>query len=303
LTPRRSKHAYSKFAYKARSLCWKLVRAASREATFATRHGRLTVDTGDRTIARSLFCHGDYELDWMLRTTEHLRSLGQLPAKGTGTILDAGANMGVTSVGMLYNGEFERAVAVEPDPRNFELLQRNMQQNGFAARSVCVHAALSDRLGKLELELSETNFGDHRVRAPGAVPDDGKFGESGRRVLSVDSRTLDDVVAGLPPEFSSSVALLWMDVQGHEGYALTGARKTLAAGIPVATEIWPYGIARAGMAREPFCALVKSLWPYYWMLRGPGRVRRFVRYPSAIFDTVFDEIGPDGAYENVLFTL
>jgi hypothetical protein len=38
------------------------------------------------------------------------------------------------------------------------------------------------------------------------------------------------------------------------------------------------------------------------MLRGPGRAKRFVRYPSAIFDTVFDEIGPDGAYENVLFT-
>ncbi|MBI3817130.1 MAG: FkbM family methyltransferase [Planctomycetes bacterium] len=282
---------------------WKIARKCLRSVTVDTRHGKLTVDTRDRYIAKSLYCKREYEIDLMLQTTAHLRACGLLPEKGRGTVLDIGANMGVSSVGFLYNHEFERAVAVEPDPRNFDLLKRNMQQNGFGERSLCLQYALSDRAGKLEFELSESNFGDHRVRVAGAGADKADlYQEKGRRVIEVETVTLDALLQSLPGAFRDSLALVWMDVQGFEGFVYRGGRGIFASPIPVATEIWPYGIRRAGMTREEFCDIIRSTWPHYWMLRGQRKKKHFVKYPTSIFDTVFDEIGFEGAYENVLLT-
>ena len=36
-----------------------------------------------------------------------------------------------------------------------------------------------------------------------------------------------------------------MDVQGYEGYILTGAKNTLQFTPPLVTEFWPYGMKRA----------------------------------------------------------
>lgn len=287
---------------KLRSLLWKLHRLAGETATFRTRHGILTVDTSDRTIARSLYCNRAYELDWMLEVASHLRSTGHLPAKGRGTVVDLGANMGVTSVGWLHVGEFERAIAVEPDPRNFALLERNLAQNGFASRAVCLQCAVGDRDGVLAFERSDTNFGDHRVRlgAPGAAAE--RFGESSREVIEVQCRTLDGLLSSLPVEFTKELALVWMDVQGFEAHVLRGGPRTFGTGVALATEVWPYGLQRAGTTPEEFCGLVRGYYPHYWIARGPKRAPRFVRYPTEMFHTVFDEVGFEGAYENVLFT-
>jgi FkbM family methyltransferase len=289
--------------YKLRSFCWKIVRRMRKSVTIPTKQGLLTVDCADRYIAKSLYCRREYEQDLMQLVTTHLRATGLIPQKGKGTFLDVGANMGVTCVGMLHGGEFERAVAVEPDPRNVELLRRNMQQNGFEARSVCVHCAVSDRAGAIQLELSDTNFGDHRVRAAGSADSNGeRFGESRRRVIEVETKRLDDLMASLPREFSESLALIWMDVQGFEGHVIAGGPKIFTSGIPLATEIWPYGILRSGMTKDRFCDIVRATWSHYWMARGAKRSKHFVRYPIACFDTVFDELGFEGAYDNVILT-
>lgn len=263
----------------------------------------MTVDTRDRFIAKSLFCRGEYELDLMLATTAHLRAIGLLGPRGTGTMLDIGANMGVTSVGMLHNQEFARAVAIEPDPHNFALLQKNAGQNGLHDRIICIQCAASDRPGQLQFELSNTNFGDHRVRGTGPAGSNEIYQESGRRVIHVEARPLDDMIAALPPEFRDSLALLWMDVQGFEGSVFRGASQLLKSPIPIATEVWPYGIARAGMSKADFCELIQASRPYYWMLRGPRGRQHFVKYPTSIFETVFDEVGDSGGYDNVLLTM
>lgn len=292
-----------KLDFKLRSLGWKFARKFLDNVTVATRHGRLTVDTHDRYIAKSLYCKREYELDLMLSTTAHLRAKGLIPEKGRGTVLDIGANMGVSSVGLLHNGEFERAVAIEPDPRNFNLLKKNMHQNGFDDRGLCLQYAVSDKPGKLEFELSDTNFGDHRVRHAGSRAASGElYQESARKVIEVEARTLDEIVATLPAAFRDTLSLVWMDVQGFEGYVFRGGPKTFGSHIPVATEIWPYGILRTGMSRADFCKIIQSTWTHYWMPRGQRKKKHFVQYPIEIFDTVFDELGLEGAYENVLLT-
>ena len=72
----------------------------------------------------------------------------------------------------------------------------------------------------LDLELSEDNVGDHRIR-PGDRPvhdDDDK-----RHKIQIRSYTLDTLCPVEPAENT----LIWMDTQGYEGCVLAGA-ETLA---------------------------------------------------------------------------
>ena len=91
---------------------------------------------------------------------------------------------------------------------------------------------------------------------------------------------------------------MWIDVQGYEGYAFLGAKNLLSKGIPVVSKIWPYGIARAGMTQEQFCKIAENFWMnYYVMRRG-----KFVRYPIHTLGILFEELGYDGGYDNIIFT-
>ncbi|MFM7070895.1 MAG: FkbM family methyltransferase [Planctomycetota bacterium] len=152
---------------------WRVSGALCGQITVDTRQGKLTVSTADQIIGKSLFLHGGFEDAYVAATLSFLRAEGMLPAKGTGTVVDIGANLGVISIGMMRDAEFARAIAIEPDPYNFSLLQRNTRQNGLTpATFACLRRAVSDRAGEVPFELSKDNFGDHRVRELG---DEGNF--------------------------------------------------------------------------------------------------------------------------------
>jgi FkbM family methyltransferase len=213
--------------------------------------------------------------------------------------LDIGANNGVVSIGMLATGEFEAAIAIEPDPRNFALLQGNIEVNDFGDRFACLNFAVSDQRSELEFELSEINYGDHRVRSqrPDAKSRE-LFNESKRRVINVPADTLDNLLAGLEADCARQVSLVWIDVQGYEGYVFRGATDLLARGIPVVSEIWPYGIERAGMSLETYCEIVSGIWPTYWTeQRG-----KLVQHPIGELPKYVAKLGRGTKHENVIFT-
>jgi FkbM family methyltransferase len=228
-----------------------------------------------------------------------------LPEPGCGTVVDVGANMGVISIGMLRDGQFARAVALEPDPRNFALLRHNLQQNALGAeRCVCLRQGASNQAGELQFELSADNYGDHRIRAAAtqggaAGTDTDRFEESCRSVTTVPVDTLDQLLASTPPAFAEDAALVWIDTQGHEGYVFAGGRRTFARGMPVVAEFWPYGIRRSGMSQRQFCEIAASQWSHYWVWR---RERHFVRYPIASLDSLFAELSDDGDFDNIVLT-
>ena len=58
---------------------------------------------------------------------------------------------------MLVRGEFETAIAIEPDPRNFSILQHNVKLNHLESEILCLNKAVSDRQSMLQFELSERN--------------------------------------------------------------------------------------------------------------------------------------------------
>ncbi|MGH0029495.1 MAG: FkbM family methyltransferase [Myxococcota bacterium] len=130
-------------------------------------------------------------------------------------VVDVGANVGYyTLIASRLVGETGRVYAFEPDPESFALLTRNVRESGLD-NVVLEQKGVSDRAGTLELYLSESNRGDHRIFQP--------EGES-RRTIEVESVALDDYFAGRHAE----VDFVKIDTQGAELLILRGMREILA---------------------------------------------------------------------------
>ena len=246
-----------------RCLCWEINRRLRQAVTVSTKRGMFTMLlAAEESIGRMLYCTRECELELMWESMAFLRSVEKCPPKGEGCIVDVGANNGLISIGMLQVRELERAIALEPEPRNLSVLQHNVNQNGLVVRAICLPYAVTGRERRIQLELSDRNFGDHRVRAnPDAVDSAGSFNESRRRTITIESIRLDNLLDRLLESFTRKIAVVWVDVQGCEGHEFLGARKLLSKGVPVISGIWPYGIVRAGMSQEEFCDIATGIWP------------------------------------------
>ena len=243
-----------------RRLLWRaLSRLPEIRITRRTRHGVLGFSNHDRGVGRILFMRGEYEYEQLERAV----ALGGFPAPGRGWLLDVGANVGTVCIALARRGAFARALAVEPAPSTFRHLVKNVARNGLADAILCVNAALSATSGTAELELS-TNSGDHRVRVAGPLAAE-QYHEHTRPLIRVPLRRLDDLLDehGIA---RADVGLLWMDVQGHEQHVLEGAPKLLAGGVPLAVELWPYGLRRAGVEPEVFAAYLGARFRSYYDL-------------------------------------
>ncbi|MEQ1831108.1 MAG: FkbM family methyltransferase [Pirellula sp.] len=280
-----------------KAACWKLNQRIRKTTRVTTRQGIYEVNFADRGISKELYCKGQFELELMEKTFGFLRDqLGLLPPEGQGVLLDVGANIGVISIGALLNNQVASAIAIEPDPNNFLLLEKNIRLNGVEDRMNCFRMAASDATSELAFELSKRNYGDHRVRriekGSGNRAEE-RHDESNRSVIHVQADRLDRILKNVIP----NVSLIWIDVQGFEGYAFRGAADLLRSKIPVVSEIWPYGIHRAGMSTDDFCQIAQGFFRDYWVWRRNS----FVRYPIELLETYFIELGDD-AFDNVIFT-
>ncbi len=78
----------------------------------------------------------------------------RLPLAGPfNTLVDLGANIGLTSLWCRHAYGVRRVVAVEPDARNLALLRRNLAQNGLAA--TVIEAAVSAEDGEAAFRRSD----------------------------------------------------------------------------------------------------------------------------------------------------
>ncbi len=282
--------------YEARALLWRLQGRLHKTVTTRTHQGLFTVACADSVIGKALYCSREYELDLTVKVIDFLK-LRHTPPRGT--VLDIGANVGIISVGMLHTGLVAKAIAIEPEPYNFSLLQRNIRQNSLEAAFVCLPYAASDTAGQVRFELNANNLGDHRVRtgtAAGAAAE--LYRESQRQVIEVTADRLDQLLEPLSPSVTDEIALIWIDVQGYEGYVFRGGPRLFSRPIPVVAEIWPYGIQRTGMSQAEFCDIAREYWSTYWMQRKD----KFIAYPIAALSSLFDEVGYDDGYTNVIFT-
>lgn len=227
-----------------------LVGASKRtEIVAKTPYGHMLVYKEDQIIGRSLLETGSFQEDKITEVATFLSSLHKLQPE---LFVDIGANIGTHSIYCLKNKICKTAISFEPDPFNYHLLKRNTGANDLSDRSTLYQLALSDKTGEIEMELSNYNFGDHRIKP--FTTSNFSFGEETERTnVSVASITLDELANKLDLQWNK--ALVWIDTQGHEGNIFKGGSKFLFSNSGphfLATEFWPYGIERAGSKQSYF---------------------------------------------------
>jgi FkbM family methyltransferase len=202
---------------------------------------KLYLDPADEVMTPTILVLGNWETaetDWFIRTV-----------KPGDTVVDAGANVGYyTVIGSRLVGEKGKVYAFEPDPANFELLEKNVRLNGLS-NVVLERKALSDKNGTLKLFIADKNKGDHRIYQP--------EGES-RPSIEVEAIRLDEYFK----DHKRGIDVLKSDTQGAEGVILAGMKGLLEGrpdGPTIFMEFWPYGLA--GMGTDAG-ALLKTLESY-----------------------------------------
>lgn len=250
-------------------LVWNLISSLpARELTLETRNGNLTFNTRDYVLGKHLYVDRNYEFDAIQRVLSIISEIGLPLNRRSSIFIDVGANIGTITVALMRSGLFSRGLAFEPDPYNFSLLQKNVQQNRFQKAVQCFNFALSSETRIQNLELASDNFGDHRIRTDDSR---GYFAEERRKTVSVPVKPLDLV---LDSAQRRDISLIWLDIQGHEGHFFKGAEKVIMEARPaVLMEFWPYAIRRSGLSREDYCELLSRLFADYIHLtrnkRGP----------------------------------
>jgi FkbM family methyltransferase len=119
------------------------------------------------------------------------------------TVLDIGANIGTLAVLACRHG-CRRLVAVEPSPEAYSVLVQNLTENGFADKSLAIHAAVCGTArGPVPFPVASS--------ALNSLSD--AVNPQGRAVVNVPCLTLG---ALLEEHFGDELDLLKMDCEGAE---------------------------------------------------------------------------------------
>jgi FkbM family methyltransferase len=257
-----------------------LYRAFARSGILLHRGGReeYIVDPRDRVIGGLIYADGDFESEKLETVFDLLRRRGGAMPE---VLVDVGANIGPICIPAVIRKHVARAVAIEPDPENCRLLRVNVALNRLHDRIDVAELALSDGSGNLQLELSDSNKGDHRIRVGGEGGD--------RPSVQVSASTLDAICEGL----SGKSLLIWIDTQGYEGFVLAGGSRTLERRTPLVLEFWPEGLDRARSFDR-----VRDLLAHYsgfYDLADPDTF-----HPMQRLDSLYESLRPGGKFTDLL---
>ena len=167
---------------------------------------------------------------------------------GAGTMLDVGANIGLTAVPVAMSGV--ECLCFEPDLNNFSLLKANTAQRGLTNVKL-FNVAVFDTTCEVSFEISDWNHGDHRVRL---VDTKGAFGEQHRMVTKVAARRLDEMV---DIESLRRPLFVKIDTQGGEAHVLKGGEAVISSADLLSLEFCPYLLRRAGQHEDTLIDFVE----------------------------------------------
>ena len=185
----------------------------------------ILVDPRDDKIAFTLMSGRAWQRDDLKAAIAHVASAGRL--KPNGVYLDVGANIGTTVLYATLTNAFAHAIAIEPEPANRQILERNIAINTLFDRVTIVGAAASSARGEMTLHRDRKNRGAHSLE-PGFV-----MSPAASTAVAVD--TLDNIVKQ-EGHALSDVAFIKIDVEGHERSVLAGAPELLAHAPPIMIE-------------------------------------------------------------------
>jgi FkbM family methyltransferase len=133
-------------------------------------------------------------------------------------LFDVGANVAGWTEGMLQRFQGAQLFLFEPSPGCQSVIREKR-----LPRSTLLPCALGDKAGKAPYYSSSATDGTASLYVRRDTP----FSDLEYQAITVEVRTLDEVIASLNLDF---VDFMKMDIEGHELYALRGAQQSLAAG-------------------------------------------------------------------------
>jgi len=162
-------------------------------------------------------------------------ALCRLLLKKGDRVLDIGANIGYFT--LLFGGLVSptgSVFAVEPDAKNYDLLQNNIAENLMAGLVNTRQTALGSQASSARLYHSDSNHGMHRLYAS---------------VCCTDDSTEVSVIAGDSLNLAP-LDLIKIDIEGYEPAALQGLSLTLAdsPNLKILSEFSPLSIWEAGFS-------------------------------------------------------
>jgi len=178
-------------------------------------------------------------------------------------ILDIGANIGYYTVLFADKvGKSGKIIAIEPDPINFQILQKNIKENKLF-NVVAVQAAVGKENKKMKIFESEENFGDHRMYET-LRPAGTSLDREVRKSVDVFCRRLDDLLKEL--EYKK-IDFIKMDVQGFESLVIEGGKETIEKNKPtIFFEYWPWGAKNAGSEIKEMTDFLRKIYKkIFWV--------------------------------------
>lgn len=193
--------------------------------------------------------HGQYRREGTWSPEIQALLADHLFPEGRGSFIDIGANIGLVSIPLAERRRV-RCLAFEPEPRNFQWLERNIALHEVGSLFTTFNLALHSEETRLCFELSSSNFGDHRVRGAARAE-----GDAERTFIEVPAGRLDDLVRvrNLPRPIVAKI-----DTQGSELRILRGAERSLPHFDHLICEFWPHGLRRMGDSAEDLIELFRG---------------------------------------------
>ncbi|MBZ9793018.1 FkbM family methyltransferase [Rhizobium sp. 3T7] len=194
----------------------------------------MTVDAGDHLmtfspsdyIGRKVFRKGHFEREHVDRLITVLRERGLM--RKHGHLLEIGGNIGTQTVYFALSGAYARIVSIEPDPRNFPLLQKNIRQNKLDRMVTLVNCAAGATAGEIDFFMNANNHGKSSAYRKSAS--DEKTSVPVKPVTQI----LDEL--SIDP---ADIGLVWMDIEGYEPVACRSMLPLLSRRVPVYMEFTP----------------------------------------------------------------
>lgn len=276
---------------------WKIYKALKATIIYNTKQGKYKFKVINHSVVeKDLYVSKSFEIDIINGAMTLLKELYNIDNK---MMIDIGANNGVIAISMLLKNYFNRVICIEPDPDNFNYLQTNVNLNSLNDKVDMFNIALSDKNEVLQFELSKTNFGDHRIRNKNVTNKfDTLFDEDSRKVINVDSMTLDKLVSK-NSLIKAETSLIWMDIQGYEPNVFLGAKdfyRNVDKVIPVVTEFWPYGMKRLGVTKEKCLEIYSSIFSHFFAIRRD----RYFKYDINHILQFYDELDYKDLNDNII---
>jgi FkbM family methyltransferase len=170
-------------------------------------------------------------------------------------LVDVGANIGEFSIGASEIFNFKKVIAIEPDPTEFSVLNKNLTR--ILNKEIYNVGLTNISKGKIKFFLNNQTG-------------DSSFDNPSSNIIEVETMTLDEILIHTP-----SIGLLKLEAEGHEPMILQGGENTLKKIKYITVDVGP-----ELNGKSTFDEVNKILITNNFLLLNKGKTRETVLYKN-----------------------